>query len=173
MSGNYIVELTQHEIDNAEQMSNDRLKTFFDVNEHPGQSKHIQDETSQGKGHSYKVGALGEVAFGKAVCELPDKSVSASGDDGYDFSINGLNIEIKTTRRSAKELLIRNDRVESGHYENTDVYVCVYQRDIKTYEIVGYALYEQVTSKDPRNYPKNITNRVIPKEELRTTPHNT
>jgi hypothetical protein len=173
MSGNYIVELTQHEIDNAGKLSEKRLKTFFGGNKHPGESKHIQDKTSNGKGYSYKVGALGEVAFGKAICEIPDRSISATGDDGYDFTVNELNIEIKTTRRAAKELLIRNDRIESGHYEDTDVYVCVYQRDIKTYEIVGYATYEQVLEKDPRNHPKSITNKVIPEDELKTTEYNT
>ena len=81
------------------------------------------------------------------------------GDDGWDFKVDGLLIDIKTSGYKGRgEILLL---VEEGHIK-AHFYV-LYSKD----RILGFATNKDLKSRPPHPYPARVVNHVIPEPKLR------
>lgn len=125
----------------------------------------ISDEQSD------TIGSKGEVAFSKLYdLDLSQQPVAQTGSDESDFQVcwNGQlkSVYVKTSKYTSADLLVHCNRTVSS-----DIYVLAIAPDQQaTVEFVGWATSQDVTSSEPRRYPRNILNYVLSPDQLRTMP---
>lgn len=162
--------LTDEQMVDAKSIAVARLVSYQMMNGDLANNQFIDDVGSNGAENIYTTGVEGEVAFSVKSGAPVDRRFTKSGDDNYDFEINGTLIETKTTTKVRPKLLVRNDRIEAGKYDEVDVFILVYKHESGEYYFPGYATRQQVMEQQPQYKPANIYNRVVPWTELHRKP---
>lgn len=152
------VKLSDNEIKKAEKLAEERLSTL------PKDEKgNVDHDSDMARGtvsieETHSLGALGEIAASKLFNIEIDRSVSSTGDEGYDFVLNNKKVDLKVKEHSDPHLMIRADRVDEGHFDDVDAFMLVYREDERTFTFVGYASYEELISKGSEEWPSDILN---------------
>lgn len=106
-------------------------------------------------------GLLGEFAFAKVTGLLPDLTRRLDGDDGFDFTVEGYTIDVKTRLRN-----ITPDLLVYTHKAKADLYVLMYYRPEypTVVQMLGYATHNRLIQ-SPVKF-RSGTTYVVPHQEL-------
>lgn len=165
------VELSDEDMADAKGIAVARLVSYKELNNNLQDNRYIDDVGKKGAEDIYTLGTEGEKAYSVATGADIDRRFTKSGDRDHDFQVNGVVIETKTTRRDRADLLVRNDRIEAGKYDDVDVFLLVYKVSDRQYCFVGYATFDEVVSVKPKVEPNDILNHVIPWTDLHREPY--
>lgn len=95
-------------------------------------------------------GALGEIAFGKAINRMPDFSIRQK-DNGYDFKVMGFRFDVKTSANLTAPRLIVNF-IDAGRVmDYCDYYILanVFNTNMDKVELIGWATRKLLLARDP------------------------
>lgn len=122
---------------------------------------------------NHEIGVLGELAVAKLYNVSIDTGIYGSGDDGYDVSFLGQDVDVKTTatdKMRLPELLVRADKDLAA-----DLYVRAHVIDFSAtharIRLIGYATRGTVAEREPSCHPGDTANYVLPPSELTILPH--
>ena len=146
------IKLTKRNLDKAKKLAEarDEKKSKF------GHGRH--GKLAKSSYNAHYIGLLGEIALGKALnSKIDEKIYSDSGDDGYDFTVGGKTLDVKT---SAHEMawddpLLKvpcQTQKDVDKLEKSDIFVAV-SLNQKTNEvrIWGWVDRETLTDRKPRS----------------------
>lgn len=162
--------LDEEQLVDAKSIAVARLVSYKMMNGELEDNKFIDDVGNNGAEDIYTTGVEGELAFSVKTGAEVDRRFTKSGDGNSDFEISGTVIETKTTTKARPKLLVRDDRIQAGKYDEVDVFILVYKHERGVYYFPGYATREQVMEQTPKYEPTNILNRVVPWTELHRKP---
>jgi len=129
-----------------------------------------------------ELGAIGELAFAKIMDGNVDRSVSKTGDDGYDLEINGVvKVDVKTTEYVEDgRLLVKTENLDDPDME-TDSFSLMANHGDGVIELVG-AITAKTLDKhrkkdqdlsglpydeNPAEWPRGKENVIVEQEDLR------
>jgi len=151
------VKLTEQQLQRASQIARQRNDTY----------QKIDGGRVCGEQESYDAhltGVVGELAVAVQYDGTIDSQTYETGDDGYDLCFGECTIDVKATRttsRTRPNLIVSADPTPSAAF-----YYLTHWVEDRLVRIVGYAPQSRVLDREPRQFPGQTLNYIVPPEEL-------
>lgn len=152
-----VIELSTRDIRKAYRLASNRNSSYLSIDggriygSQTGRDAHV-------------TGLVGEIAVAQFLGSSLDENVYSGGDDGFDTILNGITIDVKSTKTEA---LDRPELIVPAHPEpNAHLYFLTHWIADREVRLIGYASLDRVINREPERAPGTTLNYIVPPREL-------